>query len=305
MAGPVLMRARAAARLRARDDLAAAQRRAVRDARGEIGAALRRARRARGVAVEPAGISAPVSLAGAPARGTLRRLAPLAAAAAIAAFALVTITPREPAATAEPGGTPLAAEAAPAPVARESATSRGRSFETVAFAAVAEPTPEPPATPTPAATVAAIPRSSAPRATAGTGTGGGSGSGPGPGGNGVGTSPAPTASAPPPSPTLDATPSPAPTVAPRPPGVTRFVGRVVDSRSGRALSGVCVIVGVRECNQRDVYTDVNGRFTIDLPLGGTWDVNFGRAGYASGYRRLVSSAPRTTDIGTVRLVARP
>ena len=87
--------------------------------------------------------------------------------------------------------------------------------------------------------------------------------------------------------------------------MARFTGRVLDSRTGRPITGVCVIVGVRECNERDVYTDANGRFTIDLPVGSTWDLNFGRTGYATGYRRLVSSAARTTDIGTVRLTPRP
>ena len=307
----ILTRARAAARLRARHALASAERRAVRDARREVGASLRRARRARSLAPAIVPITAPVSLAAASGR-PLRRLAPLAVAAALVAVGLLALAPQDPA-TAEAGGMPPAAEAAPVAAARENATSRGRSFATVAFVAVAEPTPEPTPepsaepTPAPAQSVAAAPRVTAiPRATAGTGTGGGT-SGAGAGGNGRGASPAPTATAPPPTPTPSPTlrPTPSPTVAPRPANMARFTGRVIDSRTGRSISGVCVIVGVRECNERDVYTDANGRFTIDLPVGSNWDVNFGRTGYVTGYRRLVSSAPRTTDIGTVRLVARP
>lgn len=301
MESSILVRGRAAARLRAAESLAAAERRAVREARGEVGAALRRARAGR-VPAGDALILAPFPLAAAGSRVRFRRVA-LVVAAAAAALALVGFLPvgAEEPATAAPGGTPPAPEAVAA-LTREHGTSRGRSVETVTFAVVASPAPEPSPEQS-AAPVAAPAGSPAPQPAAGTGGGGGSATGPGPGGNARGTSPAPSATAPAATPTLGPTPSPLPSVSPRPPGVTRFTGRVIDSRNASPIAGACVIVGVRACNERDVYTDANGRFTIDLPVGGTWDVNFGRSGYVTAYRRLVSSAPRTTDIGSVRLVA--
>lgn len=282
------MRARAAARLRARETLIPSERRAVREARGEVGAALRRVRAGRAAVVPATVITSDVT-----AQGSRRRvlaLAPLVVL--VAGLALILMRPNTT--TEEPE---TAAGGAPAPALaamRESVASRGRSFETVAFV-VAEPTPLPTPEPTAAATVA--PAARAPIVA--TGGGRGSAPGPGPGGSGTGTLPAPSAA--PATPTPTAAPTPAPTFGPRPAVVTRFTGRVVDQRTGQPISGACVIVGVRECTDREIYTDVTGRFTIDLPLGSIWDVNFGRTGYQTGYRRLVSTSARTIDIGTIRL----
>lgn len=289
---PALVRARAAARLRAHGTLSGAEARAVRAARAELGASLRRARRA---LPPPTPITAPVTVR----QPRRRRSRAAAAGLVVLALAALAVLPSQHPATDAAAGEP-AAEFAPAAVRsiREAALSRGRSLELPPPLAVAVATPEPVVTPPPAPAVpAAAPVAARTAAPAGQG---------GPGGNGRGTSPAPSATAAPTvRPTPAPTPSPAPTLAPRPANVTRFTGRVVDARTGRAVSGACVIVGVRACGDRDTYTDAAGRFTLDLPVGSSWDVNFGRSGYATAYRRLTSSAARTIDIGTVRVTPAP
>ena len=81
---------------------------------------------------------------------------------------------------------------------------------------------------------------------------------------------------------------------------TRFIGRVIDARTGNGVPGVCVVLGVRECSENPVYTDASGTFEIRLPSGSTWDLNFAHAAYATAYRQVSSTRTQAeVSMGTI------
>ena len=81
---------------------------------------------------------------------------------------------------------------------------------------------------------------------------------------------------------------------------TRFIGRVIDARTGVGVAGVCVVRGVRECSENPVYTDASGTFEIRLPSGATWDLNFAHPVYATAYRRVSSARTQAeVSMGTI------
>jgi hypothetical protein len=52
---------------------------------------------------------------------------------------------------------------------------------------------------------------------------------------------------------------------------------VLDAATGAPIPGVCLIVGTGTCGPGRPQTDVNGRWTTDVPLGSptlVWDVLF-------------------------------
>ncbi|HET8568200.1 MAG TPA: hypothetical protein VFM93_04370 [Candidatus Limnocylindria bacterium] len=285
---PLLARARAAARMRALVGVDIPERRAIDGARAELGAALRRAR-VRRASVPPAA---------APQAGPIRRGLPWRRAAvsllplvALLAFALVP-----PARAEDPAGGGMPATAAAVdPELSETGLSRGRSYQVVTFVVV-ESTPEPTEEPPAATSAPAVAQAPAGSSGSGGGSGGGSGTSVGAGG-GTG---APSASATPPPTTVTPTPTRTPS-ATRRSGETALSGRVIDVFTGRGVPGVCVIVGTRACNERDTYTDANGRFTIFLPMNRLWDLNFGKSTYFTTYRQVRTGSRTTQSVGDVPL----
>src|SRR6266850_1435723 len=69
----------------------------------------------------------------------------------------------------------------------------------------------------------------------------------------------------------------APTVAPN---VKRLSGRVVDSRTGNGIPGVCVVIGATDCTRSPITDDI-GVWTVDLNLGQvlSWNLKFVKADY--------------------------
>jgi hypothetical protein len=303
--GDDLAAARAAAALRAHlGSLGARDLAAVRASRQSFGRAIRDARARR--------VLGPVATDAAPAIALPRsRLRPSALLAALAALALALaglfaqpLLDRSQDAEGGSGGAPAAA-ASDEPILL-SALSRGRVIvaEVAVAAAVVEPVATPAPEPSASATPAPLPGagapsgSSAPSGSAGPGTGTGTGSGTGPGTGTRTASPAPTA-----------TRSPAPTLAAcfasLPRGFARLCGLVVDSRTGRAISGACVSLG--PCTDQSTRTDVNGRWAFVLPVGdGTlqWALEFAMAGYRTA-TYTQTSRQGYLAIPTHRLVAGP
>ena len=78
-------------------------------------------------------------------------------------------------------------------------------------------------------------------------------------------------------------------------------GRVVDSRTGRPIPGVCIAIGVTSCARAPI-TDANGIFRVDLTLGDVlaWDLKFLIAGYFTA-ERLVPSRPGQVILSDTRL----
>jgi len=270
----------------------------VRNARRELGRAIVRARlRRQGVAARalaPAETltSAPGTVTAPPRGGVLRRALALALAVLCAVFFLVN---REPTqlitAPEEPGGS---ASQANAPLPSQ-LPLRGRTValppEVVAVVPVPTitPRPIPSLTPlpfvAPTAAPAAPPRedpeahgppvpgnTSAPGSgSGGTGTGTGAGTGSGAG----------TATGAPPSPT------PIPSLAP---DAARFNIVVVDAFTGLPVPDVCLVVGTGDCSPNKPHTDVNGRWSIDVPLSTptlSWDITFIKFQYTTDYRRYI------------------
>ncbi len=86
---------------------------------------------------------------------------------------------------------------------------------------------------------------------------------------------------------------------------TRFIGRVIDARTGQGVPGVCVVLGVRQCSENPVYTDAFGTFEIRLPSGSIWDLNFTHASYTQGYRQVSSTRTQAeVNMGLVSITPR-
>lgn len=86
---------------------------------------------------------------------------------------------------------------------------------------------------------------------------------------------------------------------------TRFIGRVIDARTGQGVPGVCIVLGVRQCSENPVYSDQFGVFEIRLPSGSTWDLNFAHTAYAQAYRQVSSTRTQAeVNVGLISLVPR-
>lgn len=87
---------------------------------------------------------------------------------------------------------------------------------------------------------------------------------------------------------------------------TVFSGRVVDARNGNGVARVCVVIGnVAECGPNQVYTDGEGRFSIELPSGAIWDMNFVHPDYRTAYRRVSSTRSQArVELGSISISPR-
>jgi hypothetical protein len=94
------------------------------------------------------------------------------------------------------------------------------------------------------------------------------------------------------------------TAAPTPaPNVMRLTGRVVDSKTGNALPGVCVSIGATTCAQAPI-TDAIGFWTVDLNLGQvlSWNLKFVKSDYVQ-QEINVPSRPGTFTVDTISLLS--
>lgn len=264
--GDPLATARAAARLRAHmTDLDAAELTVVRASRRRFGQAIREARSRR---LAPPAVS--VQARGIPLSPPRRFPVALAASLALVVLVIAAVV-AEPLLVDQTGGGAPAADASD-PVVQPVTLSRGRVVLAVAAVAVVEQTaasaaPEPLA---PASENAA--QTSGPGAAPG--AAGPSGSGvPGPG-SGAGVPPSAT-----PTPRASARPTPLPPLAR---GFARLIGQVIDTSTGRGLPGACVSLG--PCTAGAPRTDLNGRWTLDLPVGSgglNWGLEFAKDSYTA------------------------
>jgi len=182
--------------------------------------------------------------------------------------------------------------------------SRGRSAITSApeIVAAAQPSTEPTAAPTEAP-------SAAPSAGAGgTGGAGGSASGAGGGGGGIGIGTGPG---------LITLPTPRPTTTPRvpPSGYGRIQIIVLDRQTLRPVPDTCVSFGSLTCTTitagdrtaLNYRTDVNGRWSLDVPLGAptvSYDMLFFKLGYRVDIEKITLRRGGTV-VKTVFLVKQP
>ena len=182
--------------------------------------------------------------------------------------------------------------------------SRGRSAITSApeIVAAAQPSTEPTAAPTEAP-------SAAPSAGAGgTGGAGGSASGAGGGGGGIGIGTGPG---------LITLPTPRPTTTPRvpPSGYGRIQIIVLDRQTLRPVPDTCVSFGSLTCTTitagdrtaLNYRTDVNGRWSLDVPLGAptvSYDMLFFKLGYRVDVEKVTLRRGGTV-VKTVFLVKQP
>lgn len=283
--GDAPMAARAAARIRvAGAPLVAAELALAREARRVLGRAIVNARlpkQERAPLARVEAISAP--------RPSRRRHAYVAAALA-AALLVFLLGGSGLGPAGEPGGAPPAAAADQQRVALVS-HSLGRTISLPAEVVAVQESPTPAPTEAPTASPAAQPTTAPATAGSGSGartgtpapTGTGAGGG-GTGGGGIGI--------------LPRTPTPAPTRTPvvPPPGFGRFSVIVLDASNGRPLPDVCVVLGTSSCDPGTPHTDLNGRWSADVPVtaGSTnWDMSFMRAGYRTQKRLLTLAAGRT------------
>jgi hypothetical protein len=274
----LLTAARAAARLQAwAGPLDAAEFQAARDARIALGHAIREARARRAAEVHLAAAAAPIVL-------RRPRGVRFAAAAIIAMLAIAVsswlVVPHDLLTDDSGGGGAPAAASSEAAVAIMP-QSRGRVILAVTAAPVAAepqatvvPDPVTVVAPSPVGSAAPTSGAGAPRGTAGpTGSGG-----PGLGSGGPGSG-APSAA---PSATPTTTPPGATPLPPLARGFARLTGQVVDAQSGRGIPDACVSLG--PCMTVSTRTDANGRWTLDLPVGGgrlDWGLEFTKAGYVT------------------------
>jgi len=256
----------------------------VRDARGQLGRAIRAARRRRllgnGTVAATSALVAPAAVV--KQKPSRRPMAARARAAlAIIALLVLLIAWPAPQTDEDPGG---GLPAAPALVQRQ--ILRGKSLvlpPTLAPLALITPLPQPIATPTErperpenagggAPAPGGVPGGTG-AGTGGSGTGSGGGSGPG---TGLGT-PKPIPTQPPPPAAI-------------PPGYGRLMIVTVDALSGAVVPEVCLIVGSVDCSPTKPHTDGAGRWWVDVPLSQpttNFDVRFIHPGYTTDFRRFV------------------
>jgi hypothetical protein len=94
------------------------------------------------------------------------------------------------------------------------------------------------------------------------------------------------------------------TAAPTPaPNVMRLSGRVVDSKTGNAVPGVCVSIGATSCAQAPITDDI-GFWTVDLNLGQvlSWNLKFVKADYVQ-QEINVPSRPGSFTVDTISLLS--
>ena len=77
-------------------------------------------------------------------------------------------------------------------------------------------------------------------------------------------------------------------------GMTRFSGKINDAATGRAIPGVCVIIGPpSECTDNMPHSDADGGWLADLPIGDglSWTFTFVKGGYANATAKGISDTP--------------
>lgn len=93
-------------------------------------------------------------------------------------------------------------------------------------------------------------------------------------------------------------PPPADTPTPTPdPNVWRFEGRIVDAQ-GRAIEGVCVVIGPSGCRPFSPHTDPRGVYSFEVPKNPTviYDLTFEKEGYVTVSHRAQPAGPTIFNV---------